>query len=55
MCYVCAIKVSKEGKLVLYERQTLKRCKKHIDYNLWEVKVSDEILEPLKRLTFLDG
>ena len=54
MCYQCALEAGRQGKIVMYEELTRKRCKKHSGYELWKVKVSDELEEVMKRLTFLD-
>tara|TARA_B100001971_G_scaffold180359_1_gene176486 strand:+ start:239 stop:406 length:168 start_codon:yes stop_codon:yes gene_type:complete len=55
MRYQCALEAGRLGKIVMYENITNKRCEKHSGYELWKVKVSDELEEVMKRLTFLDG
>lgn len=55
MCYQCALEAGKQGKIVMYEEITKKRCKKHYEYELWKVQVSDEIEEIMKKLTYLEG
>jgi hypothetical protein len=55
LCYICAREIAKQGKFIFYIDEIAARCKIHSDYNLWEVKISDEMEPILRELTYLDG